>query len=487
MIPYPYIQFLPINYLAFFMLNLLFSTIVILLERKDPLAALAWLFFMTLFPGVGFFFYLLLAQNISKRKIFKYTAEESRLYASVLESQRRALEGANYPFLHPETRDYEDLILFHNRLSDSLFSQNNRVSFFFDGTEKFDRLFQDIREAKHHVHMLYYIIQGDSLGQKLFELLGEKASQGVEVRLLVDHVGGRHLPRSRVAALRAQGAEVCFFFPSWLRYFNLKGNYRNHRKITVIDGEVGYVGGFNVGNEYLGLKRKFGYWRDTHLRIEGDAVIAMQLRFFLDWRNASRKGLTLSPAYLGSDRSTGDVAVQIVSSGPDNINQQIKQGYLKMVHRAVESIDIQTPYFIPDESILEALRIAASSGVRVRLMIPRMPDHIFIYWATYSYAADLLPYGVEVYIYEKGFLHAKAILVDRKACSIGSCNFDIRSFKLNFEANAFIYDRQASMAQALQFEKDLLSCRRLTLEDYGNRPFVVKVKEAVSRLFSPLL
>lgn len=482
-----YITTLSLNYVTIFAFNLIFSAVVILLERKNPTTALAWLFFMTLLPGIGFFFYITLAQNISKRKIFRYTAEETRLYTSVLDVQKRAFESGSFGFVDSDTAKYTDMILFHNKLSDAFYTQNNDIKIFTNGYDKYEALFEDIKNAKHHIHVLYYIVKNDNLGKEFLNILSEKASEGVEVRLLVDHVGGRHLRKRTIRELQHAGVEVAFFFPSKFKYINLKANYRNHRKLVIIDGSIGYLGGLNVGDEYLGLVKRFGYWRDTHLRISGDAVLGLQMRFFLDWRTASKKILQVNTDYIKETISTGRAGVQIVSSGPDSINEQIKQGYIKMINKARKSIYIQTPYFIPDESIMEALKIAVVSGIDVRIMIPNKPDHMFVYWATYSYIGELLQYGVKAYIYNRGFLHSKVIIVDDDISSVGTCNFDIRSFKLNFEVNAFIYDKVSTQKLKEIYYDDIEYCTLLKADDYDNRSIFIKVKEAISRLFSPVL
>ncbi len=482
-----YIQSFTFDYATFITVNLLLSSVVILLERKNPTAALAWLFFLNLFPGLGFFFYILLAQNISKRKIFKYTSEEERLYVKFLKQQRRSIQNNTYDFHSGDVAEHKDMILFHNRLSDSILSQNNDVTIYSNGNDKFDQLFKDIESASHHIHLLYYIFKNDRLGNKLMDLLVKRAEEGIEVRLLIDAMGGRSLRKSQIRRMEEHGVHVAFFFPSRFKYFNLKGNYRNHRKLAIIDGRIGYIGGLNVGDEYLGRKKRFGFWRDTHLRVIGDSVLSMQIRFILDWRNASKHSIYLDMDYLITQPNTPKTTMQIVASGPDSINEQIKQGYLQMIHKAKEYIYIQTPYFIPDESLTEGLKIAAASGVDVRIMIPNKPDHPFVYWATHSYCGDLIPYGVKIYTYEKGFLHAKTIVVDNIIGSVGTCNFDIRSFRLNFEVNAFMYDRRKCIELRKLFEDDLLVSHQLTLSKYKNRSFMIKTKESISRLFSPVL
>jgi cardiolipin synthase len=303
----------------------------------------------------------------------------------------------------------------------------------------------------------------------------------------MDAMGSRLMTHGVMAEFAAAGGQYAFFFPPKFRVINLKFNYRNHRKIVIIDGRVGYLGGYNIAREYLDLKKKFGHWRDTHLRIEGPCLHSMNARFFLDWRFASREQVPLDEAYVSETADAGSSDVQIVSSGPDSLRQEIKSAYLKMISAARRNIYIQSPYFIPDSSIFDALQIAALSGVDVRIMIPCMPDHIFVYWATYYYCGLLLRSGVKVYIYGNGFMHAKTISVDGEVCSVGSANFDIRSYKLNFETNAFIFDEHEVYRHEAIFEEDMAECIELTRMLYARRSLWVKFKENIARLLSDLL
>ena len=249
----------------------------------------------------------------------------------------------------------------HLKHNDAIYSQNNLVDLYTDGKDKFSALIEDLENAKDHIHLLYYIIRHDQLGTKIANVLIKKAKEGVEVRLLYDDMGSRSLSRSFIKRLEAANIQVGAFFPPKIPKINFKINFRNHRKLAIIDGKIGYIGGFNIGDEYLGKSEKFGYWRDTHLRIQGDAVKMMQIRFILDWNQASRNHIEYDDRYfIGGEK--GDVGVQIVSSGPDQQWEQIKYGYIKMIMSAKESVYIQTPYFIPDESLMDALRIAALSG-----------------------------------------------------------------------------------------------------------------------------
>ncbi len=474
------------NFSVIIVVNLLLSSVVVLLENKKPTSALAWLFFLNLFPIIGFFFYILLSENIARRKIFSYTSHEMSIFNEILTSQYHDFKLGNFPFSDKGTEQYREMILFHNRLSEAFYSQNNEIEFFYEGRAKFDRLFEDIKNARHHIHLLYYIVKADQISRQLINLLCQKAAEGVEVRFLIDHVGGRQVSRRLIQKMQRAGIQLSFFFPSKLKYINFKANYRNHRKIAVIDGDIGYLGGMNVGDEYIFSKR-FGKWRDTHLRVCGDAVIALQMRFILDWRAASREFVLVDEKYMHLSGKSDKIGMQIVSSGPDDINDQIKQGYLKIINEAKEYIYIQTPYFIPDSSITDALSIAAASGIDVRIMIPNMPDHPFVYTATKAYCMDMLEYGIKAYTYEGGFLHCKAIVSDNAIASVGTCNFDIRSFRLNFEVNAFIYGSEAAIELRRQFEKDMEHSKEITLEDVKKRSYFTRFRSAVARLFSPVL
>lgn len=301
---------------------------------------------------------------------------------------------------------------------------------------------------------------------------------------------GRALTLRDFKRFKEKGGHVESFFPSKLPLINLRMNNRNHRKIVIIDGQIGYVGGFNVGNEYLGLSKKFGYWRDTHLRIQGNAVSALQLRFILDWNSQShRDNITYSSQYFPKPQQThnGNIGVQIASSGPDEFWEQVKYGYLKMISMAKNDIYIQTPYFVPDEAFMDALKIAALGGVNVNIMIPSKPDHPFVYWATFKNVASLLEAGARVYLYDNGFLHAKTLTIDDEITSVGTTNMDNRSFTLNFEVNAFVYNEELAREVRESFEEDLKVCSELTKERYAQRSLWIKFKESVSQLLSPIL
>ncbi|MEN2258993.1 cardiolipin synthase [Paraclostridium benzoelyticum] len=340
------------------------------------------------------------------------------------------------------------------------------------------------------MHIEFYIFKDDGIGNEILDILIEKLSEGVEVRLLYDTVGSRLLSEKGIQKLRKSGGKIGAFFPSFLKIINFNLNFRNHRKIVVIDGEVGFVGGFNVGDEYLGKDPKFGYWRDTHTKIVGSAVNDLNLRFMMDWRYTTHEDISFTK-YLNDDINpyNGNVGIQIVNSGPDLSEiDEIKYGYLKMIQKAKKYLYIQSPYLILNSSLLDALKIACLSGVDVRIMIPSKPDHPFVYWASYSYAGELLKFGAKIYTYDKNaFLHSKTVVIDDSICSIGTANMDIRSFELNFEVNAFMYCSDVAIKQKEIFEEDIEKCVQVTQEMYDNRSRVIQFKESISRLLSPVL
>lgn len=456
-------------------------------ERHTPSAALAWVMVIFMLPVAGVILYFLLSQNAARKKMFRLSSYEEQEIDESLSRQITDIEKGSFDFSTDAGDFWKDMIHLNQLYGRAYYTQDNRIDFLTDGRDMFDALIRDIRNAEHTVNIMFFIIKYDEIGRKLIEELTQKALEGVEVRLFMDSMGSRHINDKMLADLLQAGGRRSYFFPKRLKLVNIKFNYRNHRKLAVIDGEIGYIGGFNIAREYLGRKKKFGYWRDTHIRITGQAVQDINARFLMDWRFSSGEDLTLSEAYYSPVIKRGVTGIQIVSSGPDSLREEVKRAYMKMITSSSRSVYIQTPYFVPDPSILESLKMAAQCGVDVRLMIPCKPDHPFVYWATYAYAGELIRSGGHVYIYDNGFLHAKTIVVDGEVGSVGSTNFDRRSFALNFESNAFIYDRQEAEKMERIFRKDMESCHELTRELYDDRGISVKVREVAARLLSDLL
>ncbi|PSL40818.1 cardiolipin synthase [Salsuginibacillus halophilus] len=471
-----------------FIANFIFAGIIIFLERRDPAATWAWLMILFFVPFVGFIFYIIFGQNLSRKRLFSWKDIEKVGISDVIANQLQAIRTNRFLFQDMNVENNRDLIYMLLMNNGAVFTQDNELSIMTDGHDKFEQLFRDIEAAEDHIHVQYYIFRKDALGERLIEALAEKARQGVKVRFLYDDLGSRSLSRRQFRSILDSGGDVGVFFPSKIPYVNLRLNYRNHRKMVIIDGEIGYTGGFNVGDEYLGLSKKFGYWRDTQIRLEGSAVDTLQTRFFLDWNQAVKeRSLQYDPRYFPDKEPKGHTPIQVVTSGPDSEWEQIKNGYLKLITSAKESVYIQTPYFIPDTSLLDALRIAALSGKDVRIMIPNKPDHIFVYWATYWYMGELLKAGARFYIYDNGFMHSKTMVVDRKVSSVGTANIDVRSFRLNFEVNAFIYHEETSRQLADIFEDDMTYSWEMTEERYAQRSLWIRFKESISRLLSPIL
>lgn len=472
-------------------INLILSVVIVFFQRRDPKAVWTWLLILYFVPVFGFFFYLIFAQDYRKSKMFRVKEVEDRLRFS-LKNQENLLRTESRYLDDPLAADYADLVYYNLEQAGAVLTLKNSLEIFTDGQKKFEDLRNELRRAERFIHIQYYIIKNDELFDSIVPILKERVRNGVEVRILYDGMGGRFMPRKRWEELIDEGIRVACFFPPILGRLNLRVNYRNHRKIVVIDGRVGYVGGFNIGREYLGRDPKFGYWRDTHLKIAGDAVISLQICFALDWNYAAKENLFKDGRYFAGDylpetMLNTPLGIQIITSGPDSQRRQIRDNYLQLIHRARHHIYIQTPYFVPDDAVLSALKIAAASGVDVRLMIPCKPDHPFVYWATYSYVGEMVAAGARCYTYENGFLHAKGVMVDSRVSCYGTANMDIRSFELNFEVNATIFDEESTEALEEIFLDDLTRCREVTKEVYEARGLLVRIREQGSRLLSPLL
>lgn len=468
-------------------INMLLAIALVFFERRNPTSTWLWLMVLLFLPGIGFVLYLFIGQDMSKKKVFKLKSEEDDCFDVLVADQEKNLITREFLRSNPEYKRYDDIVKLNLMSSKAVYTVDNDVELIFSGEDKFAALLESIEKANKYIHMEYYIFHSDQIGTKVLDALTRKASQGLEIKLLIDGMGGRKISKRALEKLRSAGGETAFFFPPFIPVVNVRVNYRNHRKICIIDGEEAYLGGFNIGDEYLGLSKKFGYWRDTHLKMKGSVISSIQWQFFLDWRFATGKELAGCQSYIGAELNEEKVGVQIVSSGPDSKWPSIKDGYLKMITNAERKLYLETPYFIPDDSIFEALKIAGLSGLDVKVMIPNKPDHPFVYWAGLSYIGDLLDAGVRFFTYERGFLHSKVMIMDDLVSSVGTANLDIRSFKLNFEINAFIYDSEINRTLTERFDRDLQNCHEITLEEYHNRSRYIKMKESISRLLSPIL
>lgn len=476
--------------LLIILLNEAAAIFTVFREKRDIAATWAWLLVLTLIPGLGFILYAFFGRKLPHKKLEQIKSQTRLKLQQALERQKQ--QFINMPKPKDQTvQIYRRTIMLFQSIDDSFLTRHNNVDLFTEGHQLFRRMFDDIAAAKRSIHIEFYTIYNDKIGNELRTLLEQKAAEGVEVRVLYDSWGSMGVWPSFYAHLREAGGYAASFLMSRSNFFDFRINYRDHRKIVVIDGEIGYVGGFNVGDQYLGRSKKFGPWRDTHLRIIGGGVYGLQRRFIADWNASMKKDQDkikhYHPYFPEIKVVQGNVALQMVSSGPEAPLEKIKMGYLRLINAAQDHIWIQTPYLIPDDSILDALRVAAHSGIDVRIMIPSMPDHPFVYRATQYYARDLANQGVTIYYYQRGFLHAKTMMIDGRMASVGSANLDFRSFKLNFEINSFIYDQQTVDQLEAIFINDVRNCKVVTPTMFKQQSRWLRFKQVFSRLLSPIL
>lgn len=466
-------------------------------SRRDIASTWAWLLVLTVFPYIGFVAYLIVGRQLSHDDIFTMQHEAQVVRDKFLKKQARLLK--KHKLLPESSRHMMERMLATSLLdnSEAALTFDNHVRLFVDGKEKFDQLIKDIDVAKTVISLEYYTFYSDNLGKRVLAALERAAERGVKVRVLYDASGSRGTRPQFFDHLRELGGEAQPFVSAPAHWFMTpRLNYHLHRKIVVIDHQIGYIGGFNIGDQYLGLSPKFGYWRDTHLRVDGQAALMMEVRFIMDWNTSCRRSDL--PLYTPEEEfrkfklhtasdNPDEVAMQIVSSGPDNSEFAIRRGYQQLIGEARHYLYIQSPYLIPEPPVLEALVIAAKSGVDVRVMFPSMPDHPFVYRASEYYAKFLAKQGVRVYKYDNGFIHAKTMVADDKIASVGSANMDYRSFSLNFEVNAFTYHHGLAKELRESFEEDLKQSTEVTPEYFAAQTDWHKFKQYFSRLLSPIL
>ncbi len=472
--------------LIILIINIVLIGTMMFIERRKPEVIISWLVILTFVPILGFLFYIIFGSGLSvktrrmlKRKILYEDTYESFVWEELLRL--------------PELSDREaELASFNERASSSLPYFDNDVKIFTFGREKIEALKEDLRNAKHSINMEYYIFDDEGVGKEVMKILCDKAREGIKVKLIFDSVGCIRAPRRFFKRLKKAGGEVAEFFPPLfgIRLINFKMNYRNHRKIAVIDGRIGYVGGINIRDDHMGLKKKLSPWRDTHLRIEGNAVYGLQNAFFNDWFFCKKRHISSSElvalGYFPKMEKCGNVVTQIVCSGPESKVHYIKDSYIKMISSAKERIVLQTPYLVPDDIFMSALKQAVKSGVEVIIMLPKKPDKRFVYLATLSFARELVECGAKIYLYN-GFLHSKLLIMDDVCVSIGTCNADNRSFALNFEINAFLYNKEFINKCYKILEEDIKKSIQIDLTYFKQKPLTSKFGQTFFRMFAPLL
>lgn len=457
--------------------NLFFAIVIIMVEKKNPLYTIFWIFLLYLLPYIGFFIYLFFGLTFKKKRV------ANKIYKIKKLKSIKNVHGSD----KEELRRWKGLITYLEMSTDNYITSNNDIQVYFAGEEFFSDLKKEIANAKKFINMEYFIFQFDGIGKEIADLLIKKAKEGVEVNLIIDGVNLANQKLSRY--FKNTGVHLYLFFRTYIPIFNIRINYRDHRKVTIIDNRVAFVGGMNIGDEYLG-KGKIGYWRDTSVKIYGDIVSTFEKEFYFSMSIVKNKFLKdektsneISLKYEEED----NVYMQVISSGPNYEFPAIRDNYIKLIQEARKSVFIQTPYFVPDDLLLDTLKSAVLSGIDVKIMIPNKADHPFIYWINQYYVAELLRLGANIYRYENGFIHSKTILVDEEVVSVGTCNFDYRSFYLNFEINLNVYNKEVANTFKIQYYKDIAISKKLTFADFKKRSIFTKVKESVFRLLSPIM
>ncbi len=457
---------------------------------NSPVATktLAYILVTVFMPVIGIGLYFLVGTNYRKNKLYsKKIVEDDKMLNDIrkritVESEKAWNTG------EPEVQKHKKLARFLLNDSMSPLSGNNEVKLLINGEEKFPEVIAALQNAKHHIHIEYYIFEDEVIGNQIKDILIQKAQEGVAVRFIYDDFGSRSIRKRLVPQLLAAGVQA---FPFYKIYFILLANrinYRNHRKIIVVDGHIGFVGGINVSDRYINNKKGQMYWRDTHVKITGPGAYYLQYLFICDWNFCSDERLNPERDFFVTkpDRK-GDAIVQIAASGPDSDTPTIMFSLMQVFGIAENEILITTPYFIPGENVLDAIQMAAISGVKVKILVPGKSDSAFVDYAARSYYGDLLDIGVEIYMYKKGFIHAKTIVSDGQLAIIGTANMDHRSFELNFEVNSMIYDTKIAEQLRDAFYNDLKHSVKIDPKRWENRPAYKQLPEKIARLMSPLL
>ena len=450
---------------------------IIILDNRNPVKTLAWILVLMFLPVVGLVFYFFFGRSQRRERLIG-----KKLYSRLMKKSMMVYREQASCQLPPA---YERLISLFQDINQAYPFEGNRIQVYTEGYSLLQSLLHHLQQAKQHIHVEFYIFEDDAVGRMVRDVLIEKARQGVEVRVIYDDVGCWHVPHAFFEEMREAGIEVHSFLKVRFPQFTSKVNYRNHRKIVVIDGEVGFVGGMNLAERYLrGIS--WGIWRDTHILIQGKAVHGLQTAFLLDWYFVDRTLITAT-RYFPDIACSGAALAQIVTSEPVGPWREIMQGLTKAILNSRKYFYIQTPYFLPTESILQVMQTAALSGVDVRLMLPLQADSKLTHQASCSYLADVLRAGVKVYFYKKGFLHSKMMVSDDVFSTVGSTNMDFRSFEHNFEVNAFIYDAETALQMREIYLQDLRNAEQVFLKNWTKRPWYRKAAESLVRLLAPLL
>lgn len=471
---------------AVLLLTILVMVVVIIMENQDPIKTLSWILILFLVPIGGIILYVYFGVNPKKRKMIVMKEMSDKMSIDRL-IQDQLIRLNKKVFIRDQRlvpkRHLMKLLLNNSK---ALITEYNHVRVLNNGRQTFGSIIYELENASQHIHMEFYIIEDDQIGNRIKEILIRKALAGCDVKVLYDDLGSWSLSRKYIRELTSSGVKVVSFMPVKTYAFANKVNFRLHRKIIIVDGRVGFVGGINIADRYLRGLGKNTRWRDTHLRLEGESVRSLQAIFLLDWNYAS-KSEDYDIRYFPDNTITDHKLVQIVASGPDSDWESIMQSYFAAIATASRYVYISTPYFLPNQSILTALKTAALSGIDVKLLLPERNDSWMVWRSSRSYVKELLEAGVHVYFYLKGFTHSKLMMVDDVFSSVGTANMDIRSFNQDFEANALIYDEAITLQLKQDFGEDIENSKEIFLDDWEQRRMMDKLQESFARMFSPLL
>lgn len=462
------------------------TAVFIVLHNRNPTKTLSFILALVALPFVGIFVYYFFGQEYRKSKIFKrediYSHKRIKEWEKRFIFEEEEIKHIDHPIVAKKTKLVN--LLQNNQKSAITF--DNDVKILQNAENKFESLFEDLRKAKNHIHLEYYIFNDDVIGGKLLDILCERSEKGVSVKVIYDYVGSE-MSKKGLKKLKAAGVQVYAFMPVWFPNLTRRLNYRDHRKIVIIDGYIGYVGGVNICDLYVNTEGSEMFWRDTHARIEGHSVKSLQTQFLYNWDFLTPEEVEITEEFYPKVSVGQHVPVQIAASGPDTNFANIMEAMLTAINTAEKSIYITTPYFVPNDEILTALCTASRSGVEVKMIIPREGDSWAAKYATNSFIEQMLESGIQVNHYCKGMVHAKTLIVDGILATVGTCNMDNRSFLLNFEINAVFYSKEISEDLTRFFEEDLEECSPNTLEEWRKRSAIEKIKESFCRLWAPLL
>lgn len=482
-----WLQIIIYVFIALYILTVASVVFNVILENRNPVRTLAWIIVLVTVPLIGFIFYLYFGVNYRKIKMFSMKGLGDMKWLQYMSEDQKQLIKKSEFLQRRETIEVRKLMTLLLNNSKALLTRFNRVEVLNNGEETFPALFEALEGAQKFIHLEYYIITEGRLATQLKDILLRKAAEGVEVRIIYDDLGSWSLSKEFIRELQQAGIQIYPFLPVRFHHLANKANYRNHRKIVVIDGEIGFVGGLNIADRYVDGVPGIGIWRDTHLKVIGEVVTSLQVIFLIDWYFVRQELLLNKEEYLPYVQAEGNTIVQTVTSGPDSDWASIQQAYFTLINMAKRYVFISTPYFMPGETTLNALKTAAMSGVDVRILLPHKSDSRLTHWCTRSYVEELLLAGVKIYWYEKGINHSKVIIVDGIVASVGTANMDLRSFEQNFEVSLIIYDREVVKKLATDFTTDLKSSKESAMHRWKFRPKRERVCESVARLFAPVL